>query len=296
MPNTLAHIAVQATAGRTLLRPGDFIWCLIGLIIPDLAWIFWRIAVMFTGNWAPYSLKLHAIVQSSLFGSLLLCAAIAALTQKPGRVFCILAVNSLAHLLLDAIQIKWANGVLLGAPFTWQLTQFGFFWPEDRFGDLLTILGFLSCLYFTWKSRQLSFQGQFNFSKLKVLFAGLFLLLYWVTPPLLWSGAIKADNHFIKTLSQVEARPGKVIELDRVFFRKEGDRLQIHSSWGDDFVATAPELSNSGTISIRGMFIDTQRIKIADYHLHRSGWRDGASILGLTWIAFFLFWKTRRRS
>ncbi len=293
MPNTLAHIAIQATAGRALLRPGDFIWCLIGLIIPDVAWIFWRIALMLTNNWDPYSLKLYAIVQSSLFGSLLLCAAIAALAQKPARVFCILAVNSLAHLLLDATQIKWANGVLLGAPFTWELTQFGLFWPEDRLGDLLTLLGLLSCLYFTWKSRHIPLQGLLNLSKLKVLLAGLFFLLYWATPPFLWSGAIKADNHFVRTLSQVEARPGKVIELDRVSFRKEGDLLQIHMLLGDDLVAAASELPKSGAISIRGTFIDKHQIQITDYHLHRSGWRDGASILGLAWIALFIFWKTR---
>lgn len=296
MPNTLIHIAVQASIGRALLRRGDFIWCLIGLIIPDLAWIFWRIALMLTNNWAPYSLKLYAIVQSSLFGSLLLCAAIAALAQKPNRVFIILATNALLHLLLDATQIKWANGVLLGAPFTWQLTQFSFFWPENWIGDLLTVLGFLGCLSFTWQSRSFSIQGLFKLSKLKILSAGLFLLLYWTAPPLLWSGAIKADNHFIQTLSQVEARPGKVIELDRVYFRKESDRLWIHTLWGGDLFAATPVLSKAGTISIRGIFIDTHRIQITDYHLHRSGWRDGASILGLIWVTFFIFWKTRWRS
>lgn len=295
MPNTLAHIAVQATVGRALLRRGDFIWCLIGLIIPDVAWIFWRIALMLTDNWAPYSLKLFAIVQSSLFGSLLLCAAIAVLTQKPGRVFCVLAVNSLVHLLLDATQIKWANGVILGAPFTWQSTQFNLFWPEDWFGDLLTLLGLLGCLYFTWQSRHISVKGLLNFSKSTVLLAGLFLILYWATPPLLWSGAIGADNHFIQTLSQKEARPGKAIELDRVIFRKEGDWLRIHTLWGDDLVAVTPQLPTKGTLSIRGTFIDTHQIQINEYHLHRSGWRDGASILGLAWIAFFVFWKTFRR-
>lgn len=294
MPNTLAHIAVQASFGRALLRPGDFIWILIGLIIPDLAWIFWRIAIIFTGTWAPYSLKLYAIVQSSLFGSLLLCATVAALAQKPNRVFIILAINALLHLLLDATQIKWANGVLLGAPFTWQLTQFGLFWPEHWVGDLLTILGFMGCLYFTWQSRNISTQGLFKLSKLKILLAGLFLLLYWTAPPLLWSGAIEADNHFIETLHQKEARPGKPIELDRVFFRKEGDQLQIQTFWGDDFVSVSPELPATGTLSVRGIFTDTHQIKISDYHIHRSGWRDGASILGLTWILFFILWSLKR--
>ncbi len=293
MPNTLVHIAVQGTVGRALLRPGDFIWCLIGLVIPDVTWIFWRIAITLTGDLAPYSLKLFAIVQSSLFGSLLLCAAVAVITQKPGRIFCILAVNSFAHLLLDATQIKWANGVLLGAPFTWKLTQFSLFWPEAWFGDMLTLSGLLGCFYFTWQ-RHISFKGLWCFSKTKVLLAGLFLMLYWGTPPLLWSGAIKADNHFIQTLSQKEARKGKAIELDRVFFRKEGDRLRIHTLWGDDLVAVTPQLPAKGTLSIRGTFIDTHQIHINEYHLHRSGWRDGASILGLAWIVFFVFWKMFR--
>lgn len=295
MPNTLAHIAVQASVGRVLLRPSDFVWCLIGLVVPDLAWIFWRIALIIINTWDPYSLKLYAIVQSSLYGSLLLCAAIAALTRKPVRVFCILAVNSLAHLLLDASQIKWANGVLLGAPFTWQLTEFGLFWPESWFSNLLTFGGLFSCLYLTWQSRSISFQGQFNLSKIRIILTGLFLLLYWATPPFLWSGAIAADNHFIDTLSQKEARLGKTIELDRVFFHKEGDRLQIHTLWGDDFVATSTDLPDTGSLSLKGIFTDTYQIQITDYHLHRKGWRDSASILGLTWIVFFILWKIRLR-
>ena len=296
MPNTLAHIAVQATAGRAILRPGDFIWCLIGLMIPDVAWIIWRLALIFTQNWAPYAIKLYAIVQGSLFGSLLLCAAIAALARKPIRVFTILAVNCVVHLLLDATQIKWANGVLLGAPFSWNLTQFNLFWPESRLNDFLTIGGLLGCLYFTWKGGRFSFQRQLHFTKATVLLATLFLLLYGVVPPFLWSGALKADNHYVRTLSRTRDRPGKEIELDRVYFKKEDDQLRISTLWGDEFTAKTALQMDSGTISIRGKFLDSHRIEVKGYHIHRSGWRDGASIVGLAWIIFFIGWRRRRNA
>lgn len=78
MPNTLAHIAVQGAIGRSLLRPGDLIWILIGCVIPEVAWIIWRVGMAVAGNWVPYQLKLYAIVQSSLLGSMILYAAIAA--------------------------------------------------------------------------------------------------------------------------------------------------------------------------------------------------------------------------
>ena len=58
---------------------------------------------------------------ASLAGTLLLCAAIAALTTTPRLVASVLGLNALLHLLLDATEQKWGNGVHLLAPFSWRM-------------------------------------------------------------------------------------------------------------------------------------------------------------------------------
>ena len=67
----------------------------------------------------PYGLRLSAVVQASFVVSLLLCAACAAVSSAPRKVFGILTLNAVVHLLLDGLQTKWATrGVHFFAPFS----------------------------------------------------------------------------------------------------------------------------------------------------------------------------------
>ena len=113
MPNTLAHLGVQALVSRTLVRNADLKWVYIGAIIPDLPWILQRVVMMGPAHIDAYDMRLYAITQASLFLCLIISSALAALSTHFGRTFVILGLGSLFHLLLDAFQIKWANGVHL---------------------------------------------------------------------------------------------------------------------------------------------------------------------------------------
>jgi hypothetical protein len=95
-------------------------------VIPDVPWILQRIvSAGFTASVVdPYDLRLYTIVQSSLIACLVLSLALSLLSSAPRRVFMLLAFNSFVHLLLDAMETKWANGVNLFAPFSWQLLNF----------------------------------------------------------------------------------------------------------------------------------------------------------------------------
>ncbi len=121
MPNTLAHFGVQSVLSHAALHDAEPKWVILGCLIPDLPWIFQRVVAELFPRVPAYELRLYVIVQASLGISLLLCATVALLTSAPFKVFRILAVNTLVHLLLDACQIKWANGVHLFAPFSWEL-------------------------------------------------------------------------------------------------------------------------------------------------------------------------------
>jgi len=140
LPNTLAHIGVHLPLTRKLWRRSDALWIYLGCLLPDLPWILLRVLLTITPIDEP-SLRLHAIGQASLFGSLLLAGSAAALARRPGRTFALLGFGTLVHLLLDACQYKWANGVSFFAPVDWRLVRFDLFWPEDLPTIALTALG-----------------------------------------------------------------------------------------------------------------------------------------------------------
>ena len=140
MPNTLAHLGLQTLVAAPALRAGEVRWLFLGCVIPDLPWILQR-ALRGLAVVDLYERRLYAIAQASLAVSLFLCAALAALAARPRRVFVILAASAALHLLLDALQTKWANGVHLAAPFSWQLWNAGLFWPESPISLGLSALG-----------------------------------------------------------------------------------------------------------------------------------------------------------
>ena len=106
---------------------------------------------MFAPHLDPIPARLYAIAQGSLFVTLFLCGAIAAISARPKRIFGILAFNVLLHFLLDSLQTKWANGVHFFAPISWELINFELFWPESLPTYALTLLGLF---YACWLWRQ----------------------------------------------------------------------------------------------------------------------------------------------
>ena len=106
MPNTLAHIGLQAIVTRAVFRGADLKWVYLGVVIPDLPWILRRAEGVFLPNISAYDARLYATVQSTLVLSLVLCAALACFPIRWRAVFAILALGSLMHLLLDSLQEK----------------------------------------------------------------------------------------------------------------------------------------------------------------------------------------------
>ena len=43
MPNTLAHLAINGLATRSLIRGANLKWIFLGAIIPDIPWILQRV-------------------------------------------------------------------------------------------------------------------------------------------------------------------------------------------------------------------------------------------------------------
>lgn len=283
MPNTLAHIGIQALVTRAIVREADPKWIYVGCIVPDLPWILQRAARELLPEVSAYDLRLYAIVQSSLFMCLAISGALSLFSTSPRRVFAILALGSLLHLLLDALQKKWANGVHLFAPFDWELLNFGLFWPEDFPTDVMTGLGLLFFLV-AWLRVPCGAADLTLPRGRALVLAGVLVPVYVFGPILFLSGPEAADNHSVKTLRAIEERPGRAVAFDRVAYlhRASGDRLRTFA--GEELAVEGGKLDRSARVSVRGRFVDARTVEIVELHLHRALARDLASYLALALV------------
>jgi hypothetical protein len=122
--------------------------------------------------------------------------------------------------------------------------------------------------------------------------------IYVVLPLGLMSGPVNTDNHYLATLQDVDARPGKPIEMDRrpVFEANGAWRIETYAGEIVDLVNFDPP--SEGTYSIRGRFVSESLVAVQDWHLH-GGLRDIASVAGLsltgTWFLLaFIISRTGR--
>jgi hypothetical protein len=286
MPNTLAHIGVQALATRAVIRDADLKWAFLGAVIPDAPWILRRVAAALVPGLSAYDMWLYAAVQSSLLFCLVLSGALAALSARPGRAFAILALGSLMHLLLDALQEKWANGVHLFAPVSWELLNFGLFWPDEMPTVLLTVLG-LGCFAYAWRRAAPWARDPVVPGAGRLALAGVLILVYALLPLALRSGPEAADNHAVRTLREVAARPGRTLELDRAFYERRGGAGVVITYAGEELAVQGPQQDRSGTVSIRGRFVDERTILVTEMHAHWPLARDLANYVGLALIAIY---------
>jgi hypothetical protein len=280
MPNMLAHIGVQGIATRTLIRDADLRWVLLGCLLPDFPWILQRLGQTFMPGLNPYDLRLYAIGQASLAACLLLGGALALYSSQPAKIFRLLALNTVFHLLLDACETKWANGVHLLAPFSWKLLNFGLFWPESWLIFLLTIFGFAYGVRVGWHTPPPPTPATPRPLWQRPC-ATLLVIGYVLLPLALRNGPYAMDNHSVRTLREGALRTGRPVEFDRNLYLKQttGDRLRTFA--GEELRVVGTPSERSGLVSVRATFVDPTTVHIDDIHRHWGITRDLASYLGI---------------
>lgn len=286
MPNTLAHLGFQGFASR-LAGNIDPKWVAFGCIIPDIPWIFQRIVTATTSFVNPLDLRLYVAIQASLFFSLLLSAAIASLAKNSLSVFAILGLNSFVHLLIDACQTKWANGVHFLAPLLWEMMNFGFFWPEHVLTHLLTALGILYIVA-TWRLAINKPPELANLNRWRIICFVVLLIAYIFMPFFYMDDAERNNIHFVKTLRHSDERAGRHIEFDRPIYKPKESFGVIIPFTGEQIIAEGIVINKAANVSIKGEFMSDNKIRVAEYHIHDSAFRDGASYFGLIYVV--LIW------
>ncbi len=287
MPNTLVHFGVQGSLTRLSAGGVDARWILLGCVVPDIPWILQRGLAPLNLPLPPYDTRLYLIAQASLLCSLLLCGALALLSAKPWTVFGLLAVQAALHLLLDATQTKWGNGVHLFLPVRWEQVNLGWFWPGSPITYALTILG-VAFLLWAWasgggRSIALCFRDP-----VRIAAAAGLILAYSLVPFTLMDGLERSDSHSVRTLQERELRPGREAAFDRRPYRPGDGTGEIRAFSGEAISIIGDVPLQTGVLSVRGVFVSPDTLRVTEVRVHRGHWRDYATYVGLA--ALLVFW------
>lgn len=284
MPNTIAHFAINGLFTRAVITHSDFKWIYLACVIPDLPWVLQRIIKTLPLSIDLYDLRAYCIAQSSLLLCVFLCGSLAVLAKQRSKVFIILIVGCLLHLMLDAVQIKWANGIQLFAPFNWNLLRFDIFWPESVGTYLLTGAGVLYFIFNIRKTIQPNCE-EFKITLKTISISAAFLFVWLALPIAYMQSVYAADNHYISTLKDSNNRIGKIIEIDRNSIVHEDGTPKVKTSFGELISLEGSVVRDGERISLQGKFIDVNTIHVDQFHTH-SNFRDYASMVGLACVLF----------
>lgn len=276
LPNTLCHIALQTPLHKAFFSNNGLLWLFIACIIPDIPWIVLRGGLTLTVV-DPFALRLYTSVQASLLFCLILAAALCQCSRQPARTFLLLAANCLFHLLLDATQVKWGNGVHVLLPFTWASLQLNLFEPEQPLGIVISVCG-LGVLLWAWPkiTRQQVRPAAITFGKITAFV--LCLAMYLTGPLLLLDPLERSGFYYIHTLRDRAARPGKYVELDRIPYTGQQRTATLFN--GETIALRGDMPDQSAIVSLQGRFLTADTVQVMHYKQHGRT-RDLASMLGI---------------
>lgn len=280
MPNTLVHLGIQGAISQGVSRSIDVRWAFVGAVIPDVPWMLQRMMGLTAID--PLDLRLYCVAQASWGFSLMLAGACAVLSRRSVRVMAVLCLGTLLHLLLDAVEIKWGNGVHLLAPLSWAMTSFDLLWPENTVVYVFTALGlgYVGFVFRSTLSRPLDLEigSPMRFAAAAVLLA-LYLLL-----PFTFLGVVEdANAHYVKTLRAADTRAGKSIEFDREAFTPTAAGARLYAL-GATWRLEGVDLQEPAILSVRGTFRTNSVIEVHDYHVHDRSIRELTTIMGLALV------------
>ena len=280
MPNTLVHLGIQGFTSSVLHKKIDLRLVYISCVIPDIPWIIQR--AIYTLHWDVdrIDLLLRSNIQASLIFSLVLCGAVAVLTKRPGKTLLTLSIGCIFHLLLDATQTKWGHGVLLFAPFNWQLFTFSWLWPEHL---LFTILSCLSLVFVLYTWRISNFQPILaSLNVYKITIATTLIALYLFTPVFLSESLHQSNTLQTKTFTNIANYHGETILLDRIIINHSENGLPTTVLKNGQLIQVMGlEDDQRGLMSIKAKILNENILRVEEAYQHPPYIRALWSIFGL---------------
>jgi hypothetical protein len=193
-----------------------------------------------------------------------------------------LGLNALLHLLLDATEIKFGNGVHLFAPLSWRMTSFDLLPGESLVYGVLTLAGMLIVAWDVARPRARVDSLERRPARLAA--AAAFLAAYFLAPLPFLSAIEASDSYSVQTLRAADARPGRAVSLDRAAFRATPAGGFVRLWTGEEVRATGELPAHDAIVSLHGTFVERDVLRVETLHVQR-GDRDWPSYLGLALLA-----------
>ncbi len=212
------------------------------------------------------------------------------------KIFTILSLNSLFHLILDACEVKWSGGVHFFVPLSWKMVRFDLFWPGGMITQIITISSVIFILL-TWRS-SLGIKNGISIRPLiRIWISASLIMMYFIFPFFLLQGPEDANNRFVKTLRSYVSREGNYIEFYRVRYIPTKSGGVLETGTGEKILVKGINLNERGEISIRGKFIKNNVVKVLDYYVHNHIIMDIANYIGITYFILLLlfFYLSRKK-
>jgi len=185
------------------------------------------------------------------------------------------------HLILDALEDKWGNGVHLAAPFDWAHFSVGV-WPTESTVTWLISLGGVIVIFLVHRLK--TDAAMIHITWLRTIGMAGLIAFYAVIPMVFVDDVIASNSLYLGTLSQSSDRDGQLIEFDRSLVMVQGEDVVVESHTREVFtIVEPPEEIQSGSYSLKGRFVSKDRIQVTEWKSH-SGLRDIASSIGLALI------------
>ena len=296
MPSTLAHIALQAPLTVTVLGRRALPWALLGCVIPDLGWVFQR-AIKWTWRGDQevfYDLRHYAAGQASLAACVLLCLGVAALADRAGVTFAAVVAGCVTHLLFDATQLRWGNGVHLLLPFDGRAWAPGVMGPDHQLYQIVSVAG-LAALF--WCRRPRATGTELRLTPGRTGIAAVCLAAFLVAPVATVGVLDRADSHSVRTLRSSD-RTGMRVELYRAHYFPAAEpggadppsaRPYVLSMASEPLrIVSGLDLEAPARVSLKATFSSHRELVVDDHHVHQGSRRSVFSIVGLLLIGWLL--------
>lgn len=295
MPSTLTHVALQTPLFVTLFGRSAWPWALLGCVLADVGWILQR---AFKLAWPGeqlvfYDVRLAAVAWSSLLATLLLSAALAVWARRAGRAFLLLSLGATAHLALDAVQLRWGNGVHFALPLQWQAWSPGKLPPDHAAWHVLALVGLTGLVL---RARPSEWDQELVLGGKRLAISVLLLASYVLAPIGLRERLAAADVHSVETLRS-SARAGLDVELYRAhYFPATADEGAFFLTMVSEplTVVSGFESPRRERVSIKARFVSDDAVEVLAAHVHPNSRRSALSVVGLIVLGGLLMTWVRR--
>jgi hypothetical protein len=287
LPSLMVHYGTTLLAGWPVRHQSVTTALLLGATWPDVPWMALRVLDL----WSPDELRIPLRLYAQAFHTPLMCLwgglIFACFMQRPRPQALAFIGAAWFHLVLDAFQTRYGNGVALLYPFSWRVYDFELFWPDGTIGLILLAMSTAVVLHAFWKGLEPLHLRRPSWLRVTALTLG-----YLLMPLATWHAAFDANVFNALFIYFPSALEGKEVGFERnALVSSKPPRLR---TWYDHHLALdqVPDEARPGdVVSLRGTYGEGQ-LKVRQFHIHSLDLHSTPSIVAFVMLVL-AFWRAQ---